>query len=52
MTEALTLIAIDEQYVSDLHQLVVKTSAGYNSRSVGPPRFAAKRKPAAMCRVT
>ncbi len=28
VTEALKLIAIDEQYISELHQLVVKTSAG------------------------
>lgn len=52
VTDALTLIAIDERYVSDLHQLVVKTSAGYSSRSVGPPRCAAKTRPAVMCRAT
>ena len=51
VTDALTLIAIDERYVSDLHQLVVKNQ-GYSSRSVGPPRCAAKTRPDVMCRAT
>ncbi len=38
VTDALTLIAIDERYVSDLHQLVVKTATGCSNRSTGPPK--------------
>lgn len=52
VTDALTLIAIDERYVSDLHQLVVKNQRWLQQSLSWPPRCAAKTRPAAMCRVT
>ncbi len=52
VTDALTLIAIDERYVSDLHQLVVKNRALATAVAQLARRGAQRSETRVMCRAT